>query len=294
MNEIAQELVNALSLGSTYALLALGLAMVFSILGLINFAHGELVTIGGYTMWTLFNHGVPWPLVAVVTLLATTVAAVAMERIAFRPLRGASIVTLLITSFAVSFFIQVSFQIFVSAEPQGIQVPSWTDTVWHVGSVSIAAVKIVTAVVTVVAVVLLTVFLRRTMLGIAIRAAAEDFDVVRLMGVRADAVVIGAFALSGLLAGIAALLFFSSAPGVDAGVGTPLVINAFIGVILGGLGRLYGAVVGGFVLGLATSLLEANLHGSAVQFSQAFALAIVVGLLLLRPQGLVGRSEGLA
>ena len=293
MTELVQELVNGVSLGSTYALLALGLAMVFSILGLINFAHGELVTIGGYTMWTLFNHGVPWGAVLVLTLVATTLAAVAMERIAFRPLRGANIVTLLVTSFAVSFFIQVAFQIFVSAQPQGIGVPNWTDTVWHAGDVSLPAVKVVTFAVTIAAVVLLAVFLRRTLLGVAMRAAAEDFDVVRLMGVRANAVVVAAFALSGLLAGVAALLFFASAPGVDSGVGTPLVINAFIGVILGGLGNLYGAVLGGFVLGLATSLLDANLHGTYTQFSQAFALTIVVGILLLRPQGLVGRSEGL-
>jgi branched-chain amino acid transport system permease protein len=293
VTELVQELVNGVSLGSTYALLALGLAMVFSILGLINFAHGELVTIGGYTMWTLFNHGFAWPAVLVLTLLATTLAAVAMELIAFRPLRGSSIVTLLITSFAVSFFIQVAFQIFVSAEPQGIGVPNWTDTVWRIGGVSLAAVKLVTFAVTIAAVVLLGGFLRRTTLGIAMRAAAEDFDVVRLMGIHANAVVVGAFALSGLLAGIAALLFFASAPGVDSGVGTPLVINAFIGVILGGLGNLYGAVLGGFVLGLATSLLDANLHGTYTQFSQAFALAIVVGILLLRPQGLVGRTAGL-
>jgi branched-chain amino acid transport system permease protein len=113
------------------------------------------------------------------------------------------------------------------------------------------------------------------------------------MGVRADAVVVAAFALSGLLAGIAALLYFATRPAVDAGTGTPLVINAFIGVILGGLGNLRGAVVGGFVLGLATSLLQANLQGSITQFSDAFALLIVIALLLLRPQGLVGRSAGL-
>src|SRR5215211_7043099 len=105
MTELIQELVNGVSLGSTYALLALGLAMVFSIMGLINFAHGELLTIGGYTMWVAFEHGVPWPLVIPITLLSTTLAAVLMERVAFRPLRGASLVTLLITSFAVSYFL---------------------------------------------------------------------------------------------------------------------------------------------------------------------------------------------
>jgi branched-chain amino acid transport system permease protein len=293
MTEAVQQGVNALSLGSTYALLALGLAMVFSILGLINFAHGELVTIGGYTMWWLFNKGLPWPIVIVLTLVATSGAAVLMERIAFRPLRGASLVTLLITSFALSFFIQTAFQIFISAEPQGIRVPDWTDQTVHIGSTSVAAVKLVTAGVTLLAVFLLTLFLSRTLLGISMRAAAEDFDVVRLMGVRADGVVIAAFALSGLLAGVASLLYFASRPAVDAGTGTPLVINAFIGVILGGLGNLRGAVVGGFVLGLATSLLQANLEGSIAQFSDAFALLIVIGILLLRPQGLVGRPAGL-
>src|SRR5437667_10381819 len=111
MTQLIQELVNGVSLGSTYALLALGLAMVFSIMGLINFAHGELLTIGGYTMWVTLKHGVPWPFVVVLTLVATTLSAVAMERIAFRPLRGASLVTLLITSFAVSYLLQTVFQI---------------------------------------------------------------------------------------------------------------------------------------------------------------------------------------
>src|SRR5438046_6992414 len=123
MTQLIQELVNGVSLGSTYALLALGLAMVFSILGLINFAHGELVTIGGYTMWTLFNHGFPWPAVLLLTLIATTLAAVAMERIAFRPLRGASIEALLVPAFPVSRFIQVAPQIFVSAGAPRLSVP---------------------------------------------------------------------------------------------------------------------------------------------------------------------------
>src|ERR671925_1806454 len=136
-HEFVQQCINGLSLGSTYALLALGLALLFSIMRLINFAHGELLTIGGYTMWALLTNGVPFWAVVPVTLVATTLAAVAMERIAFRPLRGASVVTLLITSFAVSYFIQVSLQIFVSAEPQGIGVPNWTDTVWHAGDVSL-------------------------------------------------------------------------------------------------------------------------------------------------------------
>jgi branched-chain amino acid transport system permease protein len=113
------------------------------------------------------------------------------------------------------------------------------------------------------------------------------------MGVRANWVVSAAFALSGLLAGLAALLFFSTTAAVDPGTGTPLVISAFIGAVLGGLGNLTGAVLGGFALGILTSLLEANLHGTFSQFSDAFALAAVVAILLLRPQGIVGRGAGL-
>jgi branched-chain amino acid transport system permease protein len=293
MTQAIQQAANALSLGSTFALLALGLAMVFSILGLINFAHGELVTIGGYVIWTLLGHGVPWEAVIPLTLLATSLAAAGMELVAFRPLRGASLVTLLVTSFAVSFALQVVFQILIDTEPKGIDVPGWTTDTVHVGSTSVSLIKLLTFVVTIVALIVLTVFIRSTPLGIQMRAAAEDFQAVRLMGVRANRVVSSAFALSGLLAGVAALLFYARVAAVGPSDGTPLVINAFIAVILGGAGRLGGAVVGGFVLGIATELFEANLHGGISQFADAFALAVVVGLLLLRPQGLTGRAAGL-
>jgi branched-chain amino acid transport system permease protein len=294
VNQILPETVNALALGSRFALLALGLATVFSIMGLINFAHGELVTIGGYVMWVLFAHGAAWWAVIPLTLVATTLAAVAMERIAFRPLRGASIVTLLITSFAISYLIQIAFQVFVAAAPEGIPMPNWVNSTVHVGGATLPDVAIVTFAVTILAVVVLNVFLRRTLLGVAIRAAAEDFEVVRLMGIRADLVVVTAFAISGLLAGLAALLFFATTAAVDPGTGTPLVIYAFIGAVLGGLGSLTGAVLGGFALGIVIEVLETNLHGSLASFSDALALAAVIGILLLRPQGLVGRSAGLS
>ena len=293
MHELVQNVINGLSLGSTYALLALGLALVFSIMGLINFAHGELFTIGGYTMWALFDHGVGWPIVIVATPLVCAVAAMLMERVAFRPLRGAGLVTLLITSFAVSYFLQIVFQIGISAAPEGIELPGWVNDTVHVGSYTIASVKLVTTGVTLVSLVALTVFLRRTLLGVSMRAAAEDFQVLRLMGVNANRVVLLSFAVSGLLAGVAALLFFSTTAAVDPTTGTPLVINAFIAVILGGLGSLPGAVVGGFVLGFAEVFFESRLPGSATAFSNAFVLLVIIGLLLLRPQGLLGRPAGL-
>jgi branched-chain amino acid transport system permease protein len=148
----------------------------------------------------------------------------------------------------------------------------------------------VTTGVTLVSLAALSLFLRRTLLGVSMRAAAEDFQILRLMGVNANRVVLLAFAVSGLLAGVAALLFFATTAAVDPTSGTPLVINAFIAVILGGLGSLPGAVVGGFVLGFAEVLFESRLPGSATAFSNAFVLLVIIGLLLLRPQGLLGRA----
>ena len=293
-HEFVQQCINGLSLGSTYALLALGLAVLFSIMGLINFAHGELLTIGGYVMWTLLHHETSWWLVVPATLAATTLAAVAMERIAFRPLRGASIETLLVTSFALSFFIQTALQIGVSAEPEPIANTGWSSRGYSVGAYTIGLIQIVTTAVTFAVLVVLTLFLRRTNQGLGMLAASQDFQVTRLMGIPAGRVVAAAFALSGLLAGIAALLFFSSAGSVSPTSGTAPIVAAFIAVVLGGLGNLTGAVVGGYVLGFADQILAAVHSNTILQFHDAVVLAILIGILLLRPQGLVGRREGLA
>ena len=286
MNETIQQIINGLSLGSTYALLALGLALLFSIMRLINFAHGELLTIGGYTMWALLTNGVPFWAVVPVTLVATTLAAVAMERIAFRPLRGASVVTLLITSFAVSYFIQNAFAIGISQEPEGVGVPNWLNGVFDVGPYTVSRLQVITTLVTFGALALLVVFLRRARLGIAMRAAAEDFPMVRLMGVRANRVVVAAFALSGFLAGIASVLYISQAAAVDPNTGTIPIIKAFIAVVIGGLGSLSGALIASVLVGLADALGIFWVP----QASLAIVFAVLVVVLAIRPQGLRGAT----
>lgn len=265
--------------------------MLFAIMGLINFAHGELLTIGGYTMWVLLKNDVPFAAVVPLTLLATTLAAVAMERVAFRPLRGASIVTLLVTSFAVSFFVQNAFGIGVAPDPRSVPAPAWLSGVVDAGPFTIPRLQLITTVATFAALGLLVVFLRRTLLGISMRAAAEDFAVVRLMGVKADRVVVAAFALSGFLAGIAAILFVSQATAVSPDTGTVPIVKAFIAVVIGGLGSLSGAVAGGFALGFLEVILQATLPPDVRPFRDAFALLILVAILFFRPQGLVGARQ---
>jgi branched-chain amino acid transport system permease protein len=288
VSEAVQQVVNWLSLGGIYALLALGVAVVFSILGLINFAHGELVTIGGYSMLVLFGAGLPWPIVFALGIVAAGVAAVLMERIAFRPVRGAPQVTVLLTSLALSLIIQNVFLLFVGARPKSVGLPTWTSANFHVGGIVLQWIDVVTLVVTVLVLIGLTLFLRRSILGLALRAAADDLSVTRLMGIPAQRVVMGAFAVSGLLAGIAAIFFLSQTALVGPTTGFTPLLKGFIAAVIGGLGSLSGAVVGGYVLAGLEILFQATLPTELLPTADAVVFGIVVLVLLVRPHGILG------
>lgn len=291
MDLVIQQFINAISLGGVYALLALGLAIVFSIMGLVNFAHGEIMTLGGYAMWFVtIQFGAPLPLVFLAAIATAMTAALLMERIAFRPVRGGSVATMLLTSFAVSVILQVTFQNVISPRPRGIQLPPEMSQVIQFLGVGVGLIQLLAILMVLVSLGLLTIFLRRTTLGISMRAAAQDFAVARLMGIRADGVIATAFAISGLLAGVAAFLWVAQRGSVDPAMGLTPVIKAFIASVMGGLGSLPGAVVGGFVLGFIEVTLGAWLPQEALPFKDAFSLTIVILILLWRPQGLLGRA----
>ena len=287
MDLFVQQTVNALALGGTYALLALGLAVVFSIMGLINFAHGELMTISGYTLMYCGILGVPFAVSVPLAILAAVLAAVAMERIAFRPVRGGSGATMLITSFAVAMILQVLFQNLISARSQAVALPQILSQSVHLGNVIIGVNKIAAIAATVLMLIFLDRFMNRQKTGIAMRAAAEDFAVARLMGIRANTVIAGAFAISGLLAGVAAVLWVSQRASVDPLMGFTPVLKAFIAAILGGLGSLRGAVAGGFMLGFIEVYLAASLPQEFQEFREPIGLGLVVLILLFRPNGMI-------
>ena len=287
MDLFVQQTVNALALGGTYALLALGLAVVFSIMGLINFAHGELMTISGYTLMYCGIMGVPFAVSVPLAISAAVLAAVAMERIAFRPVRGGSGATMLITSFAVAMILQVLFQNLISARSQAVALPQILSQSVHLGNVVIGVNKIAAIVATVLMLIFLDRFMNRQKTGIAMRAAAEDFAVARLMGIRANTVIAGAFAISGLLAGVAAVLWVSQRASVDPLMGFTPVLKAFIAAILGGLGSLRGAVAGGFILGFIEVYLAAFLPQEFQEFREPIGLGLVVLILLFRPNGMI-------
>ena len=287
MDLFVQQTVNALALGGTYALLALGLAVVFSIMGLINFAHGELMTISGYTLMYCGIMGVPFAVSVPLAISAAVLSPVAMERIAFRPVRGGSGATMLITSFAVAMILQVLFQNLISARSQAVALPQILSQSVHLGNVIIGVNKIAAIVATVLMLIFLDRFMNRQKTGIAMRAAAEDFAVARLMGIRANTVIAGAFAISGLLAGVAAVLWVSQRASVDPLMGFTPVLKAFIAAILGGLGSLRGAVAGGFMLGFIEVYLAAFLPQEFQEFREPIGLGLVVLILLFRPNGMI-------
>ncbi len=287
MELFIQQTVNAVALGGTYALLALGLAIIFSIMGMINFAHGELMTTTGYVLMYCGLAGVPFYLAAPLAVVGAVLAAMAMERLAFRPVRNSSGATMLVTSFAVAIILQTLFQNFISKRSQPVALPDVFAQAVEIGGLTIGVNQISSIVITVVMLVFLNLFLTRTAVGIAMRAAAEDFPVARLMGVRANAVISGAFALSGLLAGVAGVLWVAQRASVDPLMGFVPVLKAFIAAILGGLGSLTGAVAGGFALGFIEIYLTAYLPDDIQPFKESLGLGLVILLLLWRPNGLI-------
>jgi branched-chain amino acid transport system permease protein len=290
---VVQQTVNALALGGTYALLALGLAMVFSVLGLINFAHGELMTVTGYAMYFVLTAGLPFEIAVLVGIVAAIATAMLMERVAFRPVRNAGTATMLLTSFAVSTILHMLFQNLISARPKALPVPDWMIGALNIAGFDIGVIQLMSISATALLLFALTVFLRRSTLGIAMRAASLDFPVTRLMGINANMVISTAFAISGLLAGVAGVLWLAQRGSVDPLMGFLPVLKAFIAVVLGGLGSLSGAVLGGFTLAFIEVALRAFLPDDWLPFRESIALALVILLLLVRPEGLLGRKEAI-
>ncbi len=287
MTEFVQQVVDGLGRGGTYAMLALGLGLVFGVMHLVNFAHGELITVGAYVAYRLVTDGVDWWLVAPAMVAAAVGTAVATERVAFRRVRGASEFTLLLTSFGVAIVVQTLFRMYVSAKPRQFTTPGWRFDTVEVLGISLEVYDLVTLAVTLVTLLGLLWLLRRTTFGVALRASAEDFDAARLMGVRADRAISGAFALSGVLAGIAAVLIVIRTGQAEPAMGLDPLLKGVVAAIIGGLGSLGGAVLGGFALGLTEVAFRAWLPADLSGLTDGAVFFVIALLFIFRPQGLV-------
>jgi branched-chain amino acid transport system permease protein len=260
-------------------------------MGLINFAHGELMTATGYGIFFSLAAGFPFAMALAMGLGLAIVLALGMERVAFRPVRRASPTIMLLTSFAVSTILHILMQNLISARPKAIPIPDALAGAVNIGPLQIGAIQLVSIAVTAVSLAALLAFFRSTLVGISMRAAAEDFDVARLMGIKANGVIAAAFAISGLLAGIAGILWLFQRGSVDPLMGFVPVLKAFIAVVLGGMGSLAGAVAGGFILGIVEVLLRAFLPDALLSYRDAISLSIVIAILYFYPDGLIPRRE---
>jgi branched-subunit amino acid ABC-type transport system permease component len=288
---VIQDVIDAISLGSLYALFALGVAVIFGIMRLVNFAHGELIMVGGYAVVLI---ALPWPLLIPVVVVIVVALALAMERVAFRPVRDASPATLLITSFALSFLIQNLAMLIWGGLPRTTAFGSGLSGSFDVGSVEIKELDVVIVGVTLALLAAVGLFFRRTTLGVQMRGAAEDFRMARVLGIRANTTIAAAFALSGLLAAAAAILLTAQTGAVSPTIGVNIVLVAFMATIVGGMGSLRGAVLGGFLIGALTVALQASLPLDLRPYRDAFVFAAVLGLLVVRPQGLMPARATLA
>ena len=287
MVEFAQQLIDGFGLGSEYALLALGIGLTFGVMRMVNFAHGELITVSAYVAYGLTLVGMDW-WVLVPVIMATSIAtSVALELVAFRWVRGASDFAMLLMSFGVHFVVQAGFVMYVSASSRGFERPDWINRTTSVGGVRVEVVDIAVIVVAVVTLLVTLAILRKTIYGLAIRAAAENFDTARLLGVRSNLVIRSAFALAGLLAGVAAVLFLMRTGRAAPDAGLLPMLKGVLAALIGGLGRLQGAVLGGILLGIVEVQLVSRLPDELDGMVNGITFVLIALLFVFRPAGIL-------
>jgi branched-chain amino acid transport system permease protein len=290
--EFGQQFINALSLGSIYALAAVGLAMVFSILRLINFAHGEVLMLGAFAVYYYDRAGLPFVLVAILAVLTTIAVGVLMERVAYRPLRGAPDVALLLTSLGVSIALQNGATLAFDAQPKAFPTPNAIGgQVGLIGDVRISEVNLITVGVTLLLMVVLTLFVTRTALGVSMRATAENAMAARLMGINVTTVIVAAFVVGSALAGVAGILWGARVGRIEPLMGFIPVLKAFVATVIGGFGSIPGAVIGAYLLGFGEIFLVALLPDDLTSYRDAFVFGGLIVILLFRPQGILGSTE---
>jgi len=291
VSEGIQYTLDSIAFGSLFAVMAIGLALLFNVMGLMNFAYGELIMAGAYTMY--YTRGSGWLGMIAMTVIVVTALSLLMELVAFRPLRNASPITLLVSSFAVSYSLQAVGWMTVGKGPQkGVEPYPWLTRQLDVSGVLVSRLTIITVITTIVLLAAMTLLLKRTTLGIQLRASTEDFRMAQLVGVKANWVISAAFAITGLLGSAVALLYVLRSGSVSPDIGLGPLLVAFVGGVIGGLGSLAGAALGGFVLGAIINALQATLPITLKSHTQLFAFLAVIAILVFQPGGLVALRGG--
>ena len=287
MQQILQQLVNGISLGSIYALIALGYTMIYGIIKLINFAHGDVYMVGAYTgFFAVTFAGFPLWAAIIAAMVVTGILGVLIERIAYKPLRNAPKISVLITAIGVSFFLEYTSMYFVSPTPRTFP-DLFGDVAWSIGPLVVNGQQVLILALTFVLMLILTYIVQRTKMGKAMRAASFDTETAQLMGIDADKVISFTFCVGSALAAVAGMLVGVYYNSIDPLMGIMPGLKAFIAAVLGGIGILPGAVAGGLILGIVEAFVSGFISST---FRDAAAFAILILVLLIRPTGLFGKN----
>ena len=279
-----QHCLTGISLGGAYAMIAIGYTMVYGILGLINFAHGDLFMMAGYFM-IFAMASMPWPLAIPVVILGTVLLGVLIERAAYRPLRAAPRMSVMISAIGVSYLLQNLATYLFTALPKGYPAIPPLKQVFHFGGLTASLVTFVTPVLTIILVIALLQLINHTKIGMAMRAISHDYDTAQLMGIKLSSTITFTFVIGSALAAIGSILYFTDRMTVVPFSGSLPGLKCFVAAVLGGIGSIPGAVLGGFIIGASETMLIAAGYST---FSDAFTFLLLIIMLLVRPSGIFG------
>jgi len=281
-----QHCLTGISLGGAYALIAIGYTMVYGILRLINFAHGDLFMIAGYLIiFTLADF--PWYIAIPIVLIGTVVIGIVIERLAYKPLRSAPRMSIMISAIGVSLLLQNLATYLFTALPRGYPEIPYLKRIFQFGTLSASFVTFLTPILTMVLVFLMVMMINKTKIGMAMRAVSKDYETAEIMGIKINSVVSFTFAIGSLLAAIGSILYFTDRMSVNPFSGSLPGLKCFVAAVLGGIGSIPGAMIGGFILGIGETFLVALGFST---FSDAFTFILLIVMLLVKPTGLFGEK----
>ncbi len=286
LSTIIQHCLTGVSLGGAYALIAIGYTMVYGILRLINFAHGDIFMMAGYFM-IFAMASLPWYIAIPVTLLGTVILGVVIEKVAYKPLRSAPRMSIMISAIGVSYLLQNLATYLFTALPKGYPEIPVLKKIYQFGEVSASLVTFITPIVTIVLVVILMQLINHTKMGMAMRAVSKDYDTAQVMGIKINNIISYTFVIGSLLAGIGSILYFTDRMTVYPYSGSLPGLRCFVAAVVGGIGSIPGAVVGGFILGMGETIITAAGYST---YSDAFTFLLLIIMLLFRPTGIFGEK----
>ena len=281
-----QQCLTGISLGGAYALIAIGYTLVYGILRLINFAHGDLFMMSGYFM-IFAMAAMPWYLAIPVVLILTVALGTGIEKVAYKPLRNAPRMSVMISAIGVSYLLQNLATYLFTALPKGYPAIPFLKKIIRFGGLSASLVTFLTPILTLVIVYILILLIYHSKMGMAMRAVAKDYETAQLMGIKINQTISFTFAIGSLLAGIGSILYFTDRMTVFPYSGSLPGLKCFVAAVIGGIGSIPGAVVGGFILGLGETALVAMGYST---FSDAFTFVLLIVMLLVRPTGIFGEK----